>query len=60
MSEDVRGESCGNVIVRSERKESVYVLETVRSEKCEDVFVKSGLVKGEVVKYVTVTSTTVK
>lgn len=59
----MKGERCGNVIVRSERKESVYVLvksETVRSEKCEDAFVKSGLVKGEVVKYVTVTSTTVK
>lgn len=60
MSEDVRGESCGSVIVR---KESVYVFVKsgpVRSEKCEDAFVKSVLVKGEVVKSATVTGTTVK
>lgn len=61
MSEDVRGESCGSVIVRSERKESVFVKSgPVRSEKCEDVLVKSVLVKGGVVNSVTVTGTTGK
>lgn len=61
MSEDVKGESCENVIVRS-GKECVNVSvksEVVRNEKCVEAFV-SVLVKREVVRYVTVTSRTVK
>lgn len=61
MSEDVRGVKGENVIVKRGRKNLVFVKsEGVRNERCEDVFVRSVLVKRGVVKYVIVTNTTVK